>query len=386
MPRRKAVLQVADRSYFPNTLGNAANVVFMARSTQTMRAPGITRIKFAIPNVFVAANSGTSTIESTAGVGTLTISGASIEYPIGATTRRRALFNGATSTTVAAGGVAWTDWVNVAVPQNQQFAVVIRLANSTGPCFNGVSPNFNSSLDQLDQTTTDLTITGTVTDTVGGGTVFPCAVVGESNTSALGIIGDSRQTGVGDTTVDATGYLGEVMRGLLGQSPMMNLACPGEFGTTFLANSPVRSALLKFCTHVICGYGINDLEGSVSAATLESAISAIAASVGARYFWQTTIPPASSSTDGFATVTNQTASPNNAARATFNAAVRSGLLGVDNFLEIASIMESGTTGKWNAPGFTTDGLHETTSANQQIAFSKSLITPTGNGYLPTTAP
>lgn len=386
-PRKSFIGQVGSRSFVPTGVG-ASTSTFMTRTAFYMRARSVPALQICWPNWFVDANNGTSTLETTTGVGTLTISGASIEYPAGVF--HRCLFNGSSSIALSAGATQFTDPCVVAIPPGALAFVRARVTSTTGPVFGSTGPNYNTSLgDALQQTNTDLTMTGTVTDGGFGGAYFPCAIVGRTTASSFAILGDSRATGVGDVTVDSTGDTGELMRGLGGQCPVMNLACPGEMGSIFAANATRRTKLMQYVTHIGCAYGINDIEfNSQSSAQVQATITNIAALASQKVFFQLTLSPVSNSTDSWATTANQTTSVNNSTRVSVNTAIRSGTIqGIDGVIEIADLMETSRgSGIWNvtgvANGWTADGLHGNTHAMLQIILSKALVTTVGGGSMP----
>jgi hypothetical protein len=89
----------------------------------------------------------------------------------------------------------------------------------------------------------------------------------------------------------------------------------------------------------------------------------------------TTIIPDTTSTDSFATVANQSTVPvREPIRTAYNAWVRAGgIAGVRNTYDLASAIEVNSSGVlttdggfWPAPGYTTDGIHESQTANLQI--------------------
>ena len=93
-----------------------------------------------------------------------------------------------------------------------------------------------------------------------------------------------------------------------------------------------------------------------------------------------TIPPATSSTDAWATVANQTADANSAAWQAVNTAIAAGVAGYGAVIDVASATKDAvSTDKWKAPGFTTDGLHGTASAYAAIS---AIETPVSYAAVP----
>ena len=83
-----------------------------------------------------------------------------------------------------------------------------------------------------------------------------------------------------------------------------------------------------------------------------------------------TVTPASSSSDSWATVENQAANGNDAARIAYNDYVRS----LDSFLEITNTIESSNnSGKWKAGSLTSDGVHPSTNAVETIVLAMPAV-------------
>lgn len=87
--------------------------------------------------------------------------------------------------------------------------------------------------------------------------------------------------------------------------------------------------------------------------------------------WQTTITPRSTSTDGWATIENQTAS-NLSSTTTFNEWVRTTPTPLTGYIEVANTVSSDVnSGIWKA-GWTTDGLHPTYSDEVAEAMAENI--------------
>jgi len=122
------------------------------------------------------------------------------------------------------------------------------------------------------------------------------------------------------------------MRALSASAGVLSVAQAADYATWFIGTNGSfrRLSNARFCTSAIIEYGVNDLIlGSVSATQLEAANLAIAATIraaGINKVFLTTITPKTSSTDGWATVGNQTvAAPSiEPRRVAYNAWVRAG--------------------------------------------------------------
>ena len=386
-PYRNHLGQVATRTFVPTTQGNSSST-FITRTTHFMRVPDCTEIKIAVPNWFVNANNGASTLETNC-TGSITLL-AVLEYPSGKFTNFT--FGGSSSKVVASGVTQWSDFCPAAIRYGDTFWIRLSITNTAtggGPPFGGVGPcpPMNTSLGDALSQTSNLTA-ATITDGGFGGTLYPAAIVGRTNYPSVVIVGDSRAPGIADTP-DATGNTGEMMRGLGANYPIMNLACPGEFGRIFASSAPLRQALMKYASIVVCSYGINDIDAGDSAATVKSTIQSIAALARPRRFYQSTISPNASSTDGFVTTVNQTPQNNTTISAVNDAIRGSSIVGVDGFFEVANIMSPvQDDGIWNVTGgnWTSDGLHGNSRANTHVSFLPNVTGPVGVGFMPTSTP
>jgi hypothetical protein len=116
---------------------------------------------------------------------------------------------------------------------------------------------------------------------------------------------------------------------------------------------------LPYCTHVIFNYGTNDVFAGDSKATIEGHLTTIYGLCTGKTVFQTTIVPRTTSTDSWATATNQTVLSQEGVRTALNDDLRAGTFkpagGVFNIT--APVETSLNSGKWTFPGKTTDGIH-----------------------------
>ena len=173
----------------------------------------------------------------------------------------------------------------------------------------------------------------------------------------MALVGDSRLVGVGDTYNAATYLRGHVEKMLGGgkQVGVLNIAAFADRVQWYLSSNTNRSALLQYCSHILCNYGTNDIQaGGQSAATthtrLQTLFSATSANITGKPIYQTTLEPQSTSTDSFVTEANQTTVSSNAARVTFNVTLRGGIANVMGNIDWAILFEesSAKTGVWRA--------------------------------------
>jgi hypothetical protein len=348
----------------------ATNVKQMMNRTRHRAVVEITALRVALPNFFIAVN-GTET--GSGGISTVT---ASVEYPAGVFTQLK--FSGNASGTIADDAYTISDEVSVAIPKDAYFfirwwcsnpaGVVYQVSTSPGLCFdsaNGEAMTYHAT------TVTDQTMGGTVVATAQTIT-RPLAILGRTTAKTVCILGDSRALGLTDSFSAAGAQqtmIGSVARGIGQSFGYIQLARQGATLSAWLTHNTKQLALAAYCSHIVNEFGINDLNGGSSPATLLSNIAAMRALFAAsKPFFQTTLSPWATSTDSYATLANQTTASLNANRVSVNTSIRAGLPDVAAFFDIASITESSlNSGKWIVNGAanyaTPDGIHETQAAN-----------------------
>lgn len=345
--------QVATRSYVPMSF-NGSNHQMQSRTTHWARA-NITSLQLVIPNFYVSPGSG----EVASGADASTT--ATIEYP--AATFTRVTFSGSNTGTVPNGGLLASDATAVTIPYGAQFFVRIWWSGSGGLVFWGTTAASMVSTDgfAFGNTTPDLTGGGTVSANTTTG-FFPAAIIGQTTRPTLFLAGDSRVQGT-QSAADSYGDVGQFARSVGPSLAYINAGISGETGANALIHYTNRLALSAYTSHILVNYGINDITGGASAATLAGTINSfIALFPVTKEVWPATLPPVSTSTDSWATTGNQTTEAHNAARVTYNTSLRTGgtIVGSRGYVEIANSVESAlNSGLWAAPGYTPDGTHET---------------------------
>ncbi len=329
----------------------------------------------AFPNWYI-----NSSQAETGNGGTATIT-AAIEYPIGGTITQ-VTWAGSASTTAASGAqTALSDLIKVHIPAGDAFIVRAFYENASGTVV--YQSSGENALDAANGeeyrygkgTLTDQTmVAGAYSGGLGTSTTNnwgPILLVGYINTPSICILGDSRQSGIDDTYVgDSSTNKGAISRAVGPYYPYINTGRANSQASNYISASPLQRALCAYTSHIISGYGYNDLStGGVSVATLEGRITTICGYFSGKPCFQTTIPPRSTSTDSWATLVNQTIGSKNTEIHDFNDSVRSlSISGVSGYFEFADIAE-GTrdSGKWVVTGAanyaTSDGIHESQAMN-----------------------
>lgn len=349
--------QVASRAYFlTNTSAFPGNC---NAQTYHFARDNITSLQVGWAGFYVDAS---GVEHANTGVNTLT---AAVWYN---GTAYQLRFSGVATGTIPNGGYLTSDALAVTIPRGakfyirsyQSFSVAIltrALSTSTRDVTNGDTCNFVGA----DQTTS-----GAAADAGGAiSMIWPSLILAQSNRIAVLMIGDSRLIGdSGDSYSDGAGYVGNVERSV---GPYFAELNAGR-STTTAAQFPSRTftqTVFQYFTHVICEYGINDIDSGASAATTLTRLQTIYAMFSGKRIFQTTLEPTTTSTDAWVTLVNQTPYATDAARISVNTSIRAGLANVTGYLDIAATLESSlNSGKWRVPSYTTDGLHANVLGNQ----------------------
>jgi hypothetical protein len=368
----------------PSYIGQVANRSFVATESDTqgltwasrtfhIAATDIISLAVADGGWRVAAN-GNSAGEI-ACLGTTTLR-RSVEYPAGSGKIYPLTYGLSQSLTgsMATGTTLWTNERAVRIPRGQKFYLHRQWVNASEVVFNsnGNGPTMNVSAgDAIQQTATDTTTSGTITDGGFSLAMYPVAVVGRTRDASIAYFGDSRSSGLTDTTIDATGCTGELGRAIGNARGIMHLGVAGEHYAEIVNSTKgaLRRALARYASHWVSGYGINDIsQGGSSAAVLALAaqLAAYAANNG-RPFFQTTLPPyRSGGTPNGGSLLGE------ANRTPFNASIRAGLSWLAGMIEVADYVETARdSGLWitSPSNYSGDGIHETTAGNQAIIFT-----------------
>lgn len=337
-----------------------ANKQIMTR-TPCWARDNISSVSVAFANWYSAASVAPSNgTEAVLGSGAITVT-AAIEYPVG--NYMRLPFSGTIQGTIPAGNTLFSDTTALPtpIPSGAQFWVRAWANNPDGTI---VTPYGAGTQSNIGVTTADLTVTaGTIT--ANDFAYTPLAIIGMTTKPSIALVGDSRVVGVGDIPSGFPYYRGYLER-LLGPSfATLNLGCGGDRAMWANVNYAKRGALLQYCSHIVCNYGINDIGTALhTAAQVHTDLQTLFAlsTFAGKPTWQTAIEPKSTSTDSFVTETNQTTATYNGVIITFNNTLRAGIAGIQGVIDPTQYEQSiATPGVWQAPNGiaqTSDGLHQ----------------------------
>jgi hypothetical protein len=313
------------------------------------------------------------TATSPASSGTLTMT-ASIEYPSG--TVYPVFFNGQRAATIASGANVVSDNVGITIPAGATFwtrSFVTVTVGQTWP-LGFITNNNDTGVTQVGGYSSGVSQTdgtlGSVPSASFGYAFSPIAVIGKSisqtRQTSVGLIGDSLMHAPNPNTaaISFQYHRSAYTEALYNQIPFIQASMAGSTITNLMNGSTVINPYLletvaKYCTHVICDLGVNDYRTGASYTTMQTNLTNLWQFFTSRGIkvWQSTISPNSTSTDGWATTTNQTANSNDAARVSLNTWIRTNPSPLSGYIEIADLCEtSRNSGIWKA-AVTTDGLH-----------------------------
>lgn len=175
----------------------------------------------------------------------------------------------------------------------------------------------------------DITGTGAITGSTFGAGYGPVAILGilaagVSDPKTVLIVGDSKAYGSGNTTQDQSYLVQACQNAALA---WVNIARASELASGFSGTARrQRMPLAAGCSHAIVEYGINDINGGATLATVQASLLSIWTDLAARRLrvYQTTVEPVTTSTDGWLTTANQTTTSGNTVRVNLNNWLRAG--------------------------------------------------------------
>ena len=369
--------QVAGQAFSPTTSGSSLQIMVRGRH---ISRDTITSLRIAYPNWCLT---GTTEV-GPGGIATIT---AAIEYPIG-TTCTQVTWGGSASHTIANNAQGeLSDEISVSIPIDTPFMIrtyytnpaAVLWINKTGIVDNSQGLRFaNSGLS--DQTMAAAALSG---GTSSNNFLYkPNLILGMTSRPSILIIGDSRQEGsaAGESYTGTSDDIGTIARSLGPYFAYSNLGKGGDNAYTFLVSNTKRLSLAPYFSHVVCGYGVNDIRAGHSAAVTFADLKSLRALFPDNIFYQCTITPeADTSSDFYTTVAGQ--NTGTAGIATLNDLIRGNTLG-DGYFEVADILESSRNSKkWivSPNGRVVTDLSTTTSSTIATSATANFTTDdTGN--------
>lgn len=357
------------RSFVPGSAGGTLlNMMSLSMHQLSDNAPAL---QVAIPNWALQE----------VGPGAASTVTATLELPGNA--RQRLTLAGNPSMVIPDGGMIWTDPLSIVIPRNTWFNVYIYRTNAVGCVY---TPNVQDHVlgERIEYNVgVDKTASGVINPTETAPWAGPCGFKGMTTRPSVCIMAGSDSIALGEGgTSTGTGAKGPISPSLQAAGiAWQNLAIGGTGPAGFLAgNKTHRLALAALCSHSIQEGGTNDL--GLGDAQMRADLTAIAALLpAAQRKYLTTITPRTMSSDGWATLGNQTVTAFQADLAGNNAWRVGSPAGYDGCFATGAIIESGSSGKWLVPGYTADGLHPSQVAYDDI-LNSGIIAP--SFFLPPT--
>ncbi len=247
----------------------------------------------------------------------------------------RLTFNGRTTATLDPGGRITADPLGISVAKGDVVAIRTFLSAGTAYTTRTTQGTTNHGWGGF-TATTDLTAPGSAAIPDSTGQYYgPAALLGRpqgANTAkSTLIVGDSIAWGAGDKayyTIPALGggNQGFLMRALTGKSGTLSLAVGSDQASYLQSNGGFRRlSLAPLCNSAIIEMGTNDVTLGATATAVETMNLNIATDLrrlGIGKVFVTTFMPRTTSTDGWATTTNQTPISSEAQRVAYNTWVR----------------------------------------------------------------
>lgn len=363
-----------------NTDSAGVNTTSRQRTGHRNLGTDIASVRVAFPNWKL--NSGA--VEA-AGANDISVT-AAIEYPSG--TYHRLFFGGKITAAISPGATIWSDDLPIYIPSNSLFYVrsfvSVASAPLTWPRGHQVVVSGLGEASEEGVGLSDNTTSATAYGGFNGACYSPIAIAGIPATpsaKSVLLLGDSITWGQGD---DATGVAAvPIGDGTPGNFGWASRACytagvghsrmtrAGVYARDLVGASYRTRVLAQYASTAVILLGTNDLINGRTLAQLKSNYTEICNDLSAQgcRILGVTIPPRTSSTDGWATAVNQTANGSaytggaSSVRSQFNSWLRGGTSPIYGVVELADSLEtSRDSGIWVA-NYTSDGTHPNQSGH-----------------------
>ncbi|GGO97105.1 SGNH/GDSL hydrolase family protein [Stakelama pacifica] len=244
-----------------------------------------------------------------------------------------------------------------------------------------------TAYDRMTLATSGLADSTSIDNVQDGALITPCAILYPTRKPTVLICGDSRGFGFGDM-MDGSGDLGEMARSIGPRLGYINACLYGDRLDMFMAGHAQRAALSDYCSHILCNYGINDMQSlpQRTADQIEADIQGFCAVFAdKRVFWNT-LTPASDGKDWRSLADQTPQSVSQGQRIALNDHLRRNVrgsngapLGLTGTFDSASVVESSlNSGKFaignGGQAITADGLHLNYIGYAMIANATALDT------------
>lgn len=297
---------------------------------------GVTNPKFVLQNYYIDSNNEEVGQNGQSGVFPSETVRASFEYPSGTCTQ--ITWSSQSTLTVSSALSPVSDAASVTVPSGsygyfREYAVstgngtpvnTYTEGGSTNTTFGDAFNADNTSSSAPDQTTSCDTIKNTGGQ-YGAAILTPAAIVASTTEPAICGVGDSTMQGY-PTGQNSAGDMGIAMETIGPLFGYINMGIGGTTAQEYTTNSIVRQSLYQYCSHLISGYGLIDLQ-SDTASQVEGYLSKIYAQFPRVIFQTDMMPQTTDTVDSCTTTTNQSTQAFESQRVQFNSDLHSNSFG-----------------------------------------------------------
>lgn len=390
-PLQPAVRQITTNSSAP-TYQDSATATFICRVPVDF-ADDASAVSVGTANYWISTSNYAET-----GSGSTVSAAVWVEYPHGNFTQMT-IGGVATTESIASGAYGTTDMttLSVPIPRGSRAWIWQRVITTSGAGRvlgtygttgswqkGGGGCNFSAG-----GTTTPQNV-GLIAD--NSTTTFrPLFVVGTTTRRSYGVWCDSRYCfGQGDTLDNGNADAGGLGKGFARTYPYPTpYISSGQTGESMISLTGLSASgrantvaiYNLYASDIVNALGINDVLSGSSLTTIQGLYTTIRGYVNqGQQQWLTTLPPVSTSTDSWATTTNQTTVASNSVRVSVNGYARGIPSGYVGYFEFANACESAqNSGLWAvtgaAFGYTVDGTHGSVVCNDNIANNKFITAP-----------
>lgn len=267
-------------------------------------------------------------------------------------------FNGAKTITIEPGQTITSDELGVSLKPDEDF--FLRCFTSVPVDGNTFPYNYNANKYAVGNVTEGGAL---LTSTKNG--FSPIMIIGKTSQNVVLGIGDSNMSGTGDDNLTDDGRTllqrGFFTRGMLQKYAFLNIAKGSQSAKEFVDDTfvSIRNILLSYTNKAFIMLGTNDIYTSSTAEDIIGYLQELynkLSSLGIDVY-ACTMPPVSTSTDGWTTIENQTRGSNMDKRDAVNDWIRTNAQNVFKVIDIADALEpSRNAGIWS-PNLTGDGTH-----------------------------
>lgn len=308
----------------------------------------------------------------------LTIDWMEIEYPAGVFTD--VLFGGSASATTGPLTNISNDPTPIDIPDGAWFKLH---GMYHGCCLQTRGPNAAIGEGSVFPATGLNKVTARSAAFNANATFTPSVIFGDTGKPSALVLGDSLDSGLGDSYQRADGSYGAGFGALINYGCAQMVQWGGSPADYLAAAGPLQAELVQYASDIVATFSANRLFfGNTAAATLADHAAIKALYPGKRYHL-TTCTPCTTSGNNWIDLAGQTVIANEAELQAYNVAVLANAMGYAPPLDFAAVLEHVRGGgKWKFDGtankWTIDGTHCSPFGYAQFAGAGFALAPLGN--------